>query len=164
MENRRREQQRGVLPWHRRVPTDLLERTRVPAARQRERGRQQERQSSRGIGLRPLRRSEGRRASGQRVEPDPHRRQGKSRRALAQRQEGRVVRRRQRRLGRSTQGQQVQSREISELRESAEGLSRDPGGPSWSAGTTQYQDPRTPIGNPRAWPTAWPESTFPKRL
>ena len=44
--------------------------------------------------------AEGRREAGRRVEPDAHRREGHPRRALAERQEGRVVRRRQPRLGR----------------------------------------------------------------
>ena len=52
---------------------------------------------------------------------------GKPRRALAERQEGRLVRRRQRRVGCRHQGQQVQAREIPQLREGAEGLSRHPG-------------------------------------
>ena len=66
-----------------------------------------------GSVVRPLRGSKGRRASGERVEPDTHRRQGRPRRALAEWQEGRVVRRRQRRLECSHQGQQVHAGEIS---------------------------------------------------
>ena len=80
-----------------------------------------------GLGLRPLRGSEGRREARQRVEPDAHRREGEPRRALAQRQEGRVVRRRERRLGCGHQGASKFNRTVSELRQGAEGLSRHPG-------------------------------------
>ena len=52
---------------------------------------QQAGQPPRRVGLRSLRGSQGRRETRERMEPDADRREGQSRRALAERQEGRVL-------------------------------------------------------------------------
>src|SRR5215831_3194173 len=73
------------------------------------------------------------------MEPDADRREGKPHRALAERQEGRVVRHRQPRLGRGLQREQVQA--VSELFQSAKRISRDTGRPPWHAQAAQHPHP-----------------------
>ncbi len=81
-----------------------------------------------------------------RMEQDAHHRQGRSRRALAQRPESGRIRIRQPRLEGEGRGEQV--REVSELRTGEERLHRHPGRSSRLLGVSQHPHPRTAMTQP----------------